>query len=63
MIRISNLQLPLDHNALALNQAILTRLSIQADDMLDYVVHRRGYDARKKSNIMLISCVLNACST
>jgi len=54
MIRISNLQLPLDHNALALNQAILTRLSIQADDMLDYVVHRRGYDARKKSNIMLI---------
>ena len=54
MIRISNLQLPLDHNALALNQAILKRLSIQADDMLDYVVHRRGYDARKKSNIMLI---------
>ena len=54
MIRISNLQLPLDHNALALNQAILTRLSIQADEMLDYVVHRRGYDARKKSNIMLI---------
>ena len=54
MIRISNLQLPLDHNALALNQAILTRLSIQADEMLDYVVHRRGYDARKKSSIMLI---------
>ena len=54
MIRISNLQLPLDHNDQALNLAILARLSIQADDLLDYVVHRRGYDARKKSNIVLI---------
>ena len=32
----------------------MTRLSIQAEDLLDYVVHRRGYDARKKSNIVLI---------
>ena len=54
MIRISNLQLPLDHNDQALNLAILARLSIQADDLLGYVVHRRGYDARKKSNIVLI---------
>tara|TARA_B100000795_G_scaffold266271_1_gene249192 strand:+ start:39 stop:1640 length:1602 start_codon:yes stop_codon:yes gene_type:complete len=54
MIRISNLQLPLDHNDQTLNLAILARLSIQADDLLDYVVHRRGYDARKKSNIVLI---------
>ena len=54
MIRISNLQLPLDHDDQALSQAILARLSIQADDLLDYVVHRRGYDARKKSNIVLI---------
>ena len=54
MIRISNLQLPLDHDEKALSQAILTRLSIQAEDLLDYVVHRRGYDARKKSNIVLI---------
>ncbi|MEJ6810692.1 MAG: hypothetical protein QNK47_00245, partial [Oceanospirillaceae bacterium] len=30
------------------------RLSIQTDDLLDYVVHRRGYDARKKSKIVLI---------
>jgi uncharacterized FAD-dependent dehydrogenase len=54
MIRISNLQLPLDHDDKALNHAILARLSIQEDDLLDYVVHRRGYDARKKSNIILI---------
>jgi uncharacterized FAD-dependent dehydrogenase len=32
----------------------LARLSIQADDLLDFVVHRRGYDARKKSKIVLI---------
>ena len=54
MIRISNLQLPLEHDDEALGLAILARLSIQADDLLDYVVHRRGYDARKKSKIVLI---------
>lgn len=54
MIRITNLQLPLDHDDQALNDAILARLSIQQDDMLDFVVHRRGYDARKKTNIVLI---------
>ena len=54
MIRISNLQLPLEHDDEALGLAILARLSIQTDDLLDYVVHRRGYDARKKSKIVLI---------
>ena len=54
MIRITNLQLPLDHDDQALNDAILARLSIQQDYMLDLVVHRRGYDARKKTNIVLI---------
>jgi len=54
MIRITNLQLPLDHDEQALNQAILARLSIQAADLLDFVVYRRGYDARKKSKIVLI---------
>ena len=54
MIRISNLQLPLEHDEQALGLAILARLSIQADDLLDFVVHRRGYDARKKSKIVLI---------
>ena len=54
MIRISNLQLPLEHDEQALSLAILARLSIQADDLLDFVVHRRGYDARKKSKIVLI---------
>ena len=54
MIRITNLQLPLDHDEQALNQAILARLSIQTADLLDFVVHRRGYDARKKSKIVLI---------
>jgi uncharacterized FAD-dependent dehydrogenase len=54
MIRISNLQLPLNHDDQALNNAVLARLSIQTDDLLSFVVHRRGYDARKKSNIVLI---------
>jgi len=54
MIRITNLQLPLDHDETALSQAVLKRLSITAEELVDTVVHRRGYDARKKSKIVLI---------
>lgn len=54
MIRLTNIQLPLDHDDQALINAILKRLSISADDLLSHHVHRRGYDARKKTNIVLI---------
>ena len=54
MIRISNLQLPLDHDDQALQQAVLSQLDISAEQLVDFTVFRRGYDARKKSKIMLI---------
>ena len=54
MIRISNLQLPLDHAEQDLTQAILNKLSISKEALIGFTVHRRGYDARKKSHIMLI---------
>lgn len=54
MIRLTNVQLPLDHDDQALINAILARLSIKADELLSHHVHRRGYDARKKTNIVLI---------
>ncbi|MAY41209.1 MULTISPECIES: NAD(P)/FAD-dependent oxidoreductase [unclassified Neptuniibacter] len=54
MIRLTNIQLPLDHDESALIDAILKRLSIKRDQLLDHHVHRRGYDARKKTNIILI---------
>ena len=53
MIRISNLQLPLDHSDTDLQQAILQRLNISAEQLIEFNVFRRGYDARKKTNIIL----------
>lgn len=54
MIRLTNIQLPLDHNEQALTDAILSKLEITADQLVDFTVFRRGYDARKKNKILLI---------
>ncbi|ANG64201.1 hypothetical protein A8C75_18125 [Marinobacterium aestuarii] len=54
MIRLTNIKLPLDHDDAALTSAILTTLEISADQLQSFEVHRRGYDARKKSSIVLI---------
>lgn len=50
MIRITELQLPLDHPADALRAAILKRLKIKDTDLLDFTVFKRSYDARKKNS-------------
>jgi uncharacterized FAD-dependent dehydrogenase len=57
MLRLIDVQLPLDHPEPALKQAILARLGIDADALLGYHVFRRSYDARKKSAIVLIYTV------
>ncbi|MFQ3231651.1 NAD(P)/FAD-dependent oxidoreductase [Reinekea sp.] len=54
MIRLSNIKLPLDHTDTALEQAVLDTLGIDKSDLLELNVFRRGYDARKKTNIWLI---------
>lgn len=54
MIRLTNIQLPLDHTPDALVNAILTTLSIKADQLVRFEMFRRGYDARKKTAIELI---------
>ena len=53
MLRLSEIQLPLDHPETALRAAILARLSIPDDDLLGFTIFRRSYDARKKSAIVL----------
>jgi uncharacterized FAD-dependent dehydrogenase len=50
MIRITELQLPLDHPAEALRAAILKRLKIKYTDLLNFTVFKRSYDARKKNS-------------
>ena len=57
MIRITNLQLPLDHPDDALPQAIIARLGISSAQMNGFHLFRRGYDARKKTAIQLIYTV------
>ncbi|MDG0963851.1 MAG: FAD-dependent oxidoreductase [Opitutales bacterium] len=52
--RLTNLKLPLDHKESDLRSEVLNFLSLQDDELLDLYVFRRGYDARKKSNIHFI---------
>ncbi|HSX51652.1 MAG TPA: NAD(P)/FAD-dependent oxidoreductase [Cellvibrio sp.] len=50
MIRITELQLPLDHPAEALRAAVVKRLKIKDTDLFDFTVFKRSYDARKKNS-------------
>ncbi|MEC8861247.1 MAG: NAD(P)/FAD-dependent oxidoreductase [Pseudomonadota bacterium] len=50
MIRLTELALPLDHAPEALPAAIAQRLGIPQEDLLNIVVFKRSYDARKKNS-------------
>ncbi|WP_159651166.1 NAD(P)/FAD-dependent oxidoreductase [Vibrio atypicus] len=54
MIRLNEIKLPLDHEEEALTAAITKKLGITEDQVISYNVFKRGYDARKKANILLI---------
>lgn len=54
MLRINELKLPLDHSDDDLLDAIVNKLDIVRDKLLDFTIFKRSYDARKKSNILLI---------
>ena len=57
MLRITELRLPLDHPEDALRAAILGRLGIEDAALAGFTVFRRGFDARRKSAIVLIYTV------
>jgi uncharacterized FAD-dependent dehydrogenase len=46
MLRLTELRLPLDHPPDALRAAVLARLGLDGDALLDLTVFRRGHDAR-----------------
>src|SRR5574343_1477280 len=54
MLRLTELKLPLDHAADALRPAICQRLGIADDELLDFSIFKRSYDARKKAAIVRI---------
>ncbi len=53
-IRLTEIKLPLDHTPQDLRLAACQRLNIADDALLELHVFRRGYDARKKSDIYFI---------
>ena len=54
MLRLTEIKLPLNHDENALTAAILAKLQITAEQLHSFKVFKRGFDARKKSDIQLI---------
>ena len=54
MLRVSEVKLPLDHTDAQLPEAILNILGINAEELVRFSIFKRSYDARKKSQILLI---------
>lgn len=57
MLRLTELKLPLDHSENDLRAAIVARLGLVDQDLLQVVVARRGYDARKRGALYLVYTV------
>ncbi len=57
MLRVTELKLPLDHLPEALEAALLARLKLMKPELEKFTVFRRGYDARKKSDIHFVYTV------
>ena len=54
MLRLTDIQLPLDHSESAIKAAILKKLLITEVELIGFYIFRRSYNARKKSSIVLI---------
>jgi hypothetical protein len=58
--RLLDLKLPLDHAPEDLRAEVLSHLRLTDEQVTNIHVHRRGYDARSKSNIhFIIGCSSN----
>ena len=54
MLRLNDIQLPLNHSDEDLAAAIVAKLDINSSELVSFSVFKRSYDARKKANILLI---------
>ena len=59
MIRITELPLPLDYQPAALRRAILKRLAIADEELLDFVLFKRSHDARRRNSGILFICIVD----
>jgi uncharacterized FAD-dependent dehydrogenase len=52
MLRLTDIKLPLDHGPEALKSAILRKLKLPAETLLDWRVFKRAHDARNRQAII-----------
>ena len=57
MLRLTDIKLPLGHPPEALKAAILKKLKLPAEAVLDWQVFKRGHDARNKQAIVYVYTV------
>jgi len=57
MLRLTDIKLPLDHRPEALKAAILKKLRLPAEALVDWRVFKRAYDARNRNAITYIYTV------
>ncbi|MBD0269533.1 MAG: NAD(P)/FAD-dependent oxidoreductase [Cyanobacteria bacterium Co-bin8] len=54
MLRLTEIKLPLDHPEGAIEAAILKKLQIAPEALINYTIFKRSHDARKKGEITLV---------
>lgn len=54
MLRVTEIKLPLDHAPEAIKAALVKKLAINAADLVEYSIYKRGVDARKANAILLV---------
>ncbi len=59
MIRLTELQLPLDYTPETLRQAVLKRLALTDPDLLDLTVFKRSPDARNRARGIVFSLIVD----
>jgi uncharacterized FAD-dependent dehydrogenase len=59
VIRITELSLPLDYTSETLRRAVLLRLAIPAETLIDFTMFKRSYDARRKNSAVSFICIVD----
>ncbi len=59
MIRLTELQLPLDYTTETLRRAVLKRLDLAEPDLLDLTLFKRSYDARNRARGVFFICIVD----
>ncbi len=54
MLRLNEIKLPLDHSEDDFTAAIIDKIDIKAEELQEFTVHKRSFDARKKASVLLI---------